>query len=145
MPNKMLLIMGLPGSGKTTFAEKVVREFKKKGINVNWFNADKVREQYDDWDFSEQGRLRQATRVRRMVDESMHPINVVDMIAPTMKTRSLLKPDYLVWMNTIECGRFDDTNKMFTPPNPNELQVMLPQWGTLGDAGKIVNMVTGEY
>jgi adenylylsulfate kinase len=143
MSNKMVLIMGLPGSGKTTFAKKVVNAFKEREVIVNWFNADVIREEYDDWDFSEEGRHRAAKRMRDLVNNSDCEYNVVDMVAPTMKTRTLLKPDYLIWMNTIEEGRFEDTNQMFTPPNPNELQVMIPEWGTIDQAKQVVDMVVG--
>lgn len=136
MPNKMYLIMGLPGSGKTTFAGKLVQAFKDRGVYVNWFNADKVREQYDDWDFSEEGRLRQAKRMRELVDKSMHPINIVDMVAPTFKSRTLLKPDYLIWMNTISSGRFEDTNKLFTPPKASEINLMIPKWEVTNQVAK---------
>lgn len=137
--------MGLPGSGKTTFAEKVVREFNQRNINPTWFNADTVRKQHDDWDFSEEGRLRQAQRMRRLVDNSIYPYCIVDMVAPTVETRKILKPDYLIWMNTIDEGRFADTNEMFNPPNPNEWMVMLPEFGGIREAKAVVNMATNDY
>lgn len=120
--------MGLPGSGKTTFAEKLKFQFERRGVIPSWFNADKVREAFDDWDFSDEGRLRQAKRMRRLVDDSMYPYCIVDMVAPTKKTRTLLKPDYVIWMNTIEEGRFDDTNKMFVKPIEGEVDLVIPMW-----------------
>jgi adenylylsulfate kinase len=128
MPNKMILIMGLPGSGKTTFAEKLKNAFEERGVIPSWFNADKIREAFDDWDFSEEGRLRQAKRMRRLVDDSQYPYCIVDMVAPTRKTRTLLKPDYLIFMNTIGEGRFEDTNKLFDAPGANEINLMIPKW-----------------
>ena len=52
---KIILIMGLPGSGKTTLASELVSLLKAK-----WLNADEVRKEANDWDFSEEGRKRQA-------------------------------------------------------------------------------------
>lgn len=137
--------MGLPGSGKTTFAQKIVEEFEKREIALTWFNADEVRKRFDDWDFSEEGRLRQATRMRTLVDESETEYNMVDMVAPTQKTRTLLNPDWMVWMNTIEEGRFEDTNKVFVKPEFSKVMMALPAWGTPRDALSVVNMVTGQY
>ena len=56
---KVVLIMGLPGSGKTTLAKELVPL-----LNAKWLNADKVRTEYNDWDFSAEGRVRQANRMR---------------------------------------------------------------------------------
>lgn len=140
MPNKMILIMGLPGSGKTTFAEKVVSEFKARQINPLWYNADVVRKQYDDWDFSDEGRLRQAKRMRKLVNESVFPYNIVDMVAPTEELRKILKPDLTVWMNTIEEGRFEDTNQLFSNPTEDEYQVKLTGWGSEHDAKCVVDL-----
>jgi len=137
--------MGLPGSGKTTFAQKIVEEFKKREIGLTWFNADEVRKRFDDWDFSEEGRLRQATRMRTLVDESETEYNMVDMVAPLPEMRKILNADHLVWMNTIQEGRFEDTNKAFIRPEYNEIMMSLPAWGTKRDALSIVNMVTGQY
>jgi len=142
--NKMLLLMGLPGSGKTTFAEKIVEEFKKREVPVTWFNADEVRKKFDDWDFSEEGRMRQANRMRQLVDESETEYNIVDMVAPLPEMRTTLNADHVVWMNTIKEGRFEDTNKAFVKPDYTEIMMSLPAWGTPRDALSIVNMVTGD-
>lgn len=138
MANKMILVMGLPGSGKTTFAEKLKTEFENCGVIPNWFNADKIREAYQDWDFSEEGRIRAATRMRKLVDNSVYPYSIVDMISPTPETRKLLKPDYVIWMNTINEGRFDDTNKMFIPPTDNEVNLVIPMWEVTDQVAKDV-------
>ena len=145
MPNKMLLIMGLSGSGKTTFAEMVVNEFHKREIPVTWFNADEIREEYNDWDFSDDGRSRAAKRMRDLVDASETEYNVVDMIAGTFKQRILLKPDYAVWMDTIDRSKYEDTDSVFTKPDLSFLMMKLGTWGTTREAISVVNMMTGTY
>ena len=59
---KKILIMGLPGSGKTTLASKLIPL-----LNAKWVNNDEIRKDANDWDFSEEGRIRQA---KRMADQS---------------------------------------------------------------------------
>jgi len=112
-----ILIMGLPGSGKTTLAKLLVPMF-----NAVWLNADEVRKEADDWDFSEEGRIRQANRMKTLAQEAVDANRVVvaDFICPTESTRQDFGADYTIWMDTIKEGRFDDTNKMFEEPkNPN--------------------------
>ena len=110
---KIVLIMGLPGSGKTTLAKELVPM-----LNAKWLNADKVRTEYNDWDFSEEGRVRQANRMRdlakKLRDEGSYV--VADFVCPTREARKLFAADYTIWMDTIEKGRFDDTNQMFVKP-----------------------------
>jgi len=117
---KKILIMGLPGSGKTTLANKLVPMF-----NAVWLNADEVRKNADDWDFSPEGRTRQANRMKSMAEDALaNNRNVVaDFVCPTEKTRSDFGADYVVWMDTIKEGRFDDTNKMFVPPEKFDFRV----------------------
>jgi len=105
--------MGLPGSGKSTLAEPFAQL-----IGGVWLNADQVREEYNDWDFSPEGRIRQANRMRHLADGVVKAgkIAVADFVCPTEKAREAFAADYVVWMNTIKQGRFDDTNKMFEPP-----------------------------
>ena len=105
--------MGLPGAGKTTLASKLVPILKAK-----WLNADKVREEANDWDFSEEGRKRQAERMARFSNyvTSKKIFAITDFVCPLEETRSILKPDILIWMDTEKKGRFEDTNKIFEPP-----------------------------
>ncbi len=109
-----ILICGLPGSRKSTLAEPFA-----KLINGVWINADKVREKYNDWDFSLEGRLRQSQRMKFLSDGVVMAgkIAVADFVCPTQKARKEFSADYTVWMDTIKEGRFDDTNKIFETPN----------------------------
>ena len=112
--------MGLPGSGKTTLANELARL-----LNAKRLNADEVRKEANDWDFSEEGRKRQA---KRMADFALKLKNdgdyvVADFICPTPEARSLFPADFIVWVNTIKEGRFDDTNKMFIKPDKYDFQV----------------------
>lgn len=112
--------MGLPGSGKTTLADILARL-----LNAKRLNADVIREQYNDWDFSDEGRKRQANRMKKLAkditDKNMKV--VVDFVCPTEKTREDFNADYTIWMDTIKEGRFDDTNKMFVPPKKYDFKV----------------------
>jgi hypothetical protein len=111
-----ILIFGLPGSGKTTLAEQLINLL---GPDTVWYNADEVRRQYDDWDFSDEGRLRAATRMKDLMDEAAADgFDVVcDFICPTNNLRDMFGDDvFKIWMHTIEEGRFEDTNKMFEAP-----------------------------
>ena len=105
--------MGLPGSGKTTLASELVPLLKAK-----WLNADEVRKEADDWDFSTEGRTRQAKRMWSKAQEFKNQGNnvVADFVCPTPAARKLFPADYVIWMDTIKEGRFEDTNKMFVKP-----------------------------
>jgi len=108
-----LLIMGLPGSGKTTLAKPFAELIG--GVHIN---ADSVREKYNDWDFSPEGRIRQAQRMRHLADGIVMAgkVAIADFVCPTETARKEFDPDFTVWMDTIDKGRFEDTNKMFQPP-----------------------------
>ena len=109
-----ILIMGLPGSGKTYLAERL-----QPLINAAWYNADKVREMANDWDFSPDGRIRQSMRMKNLADfeKENNRIVICDFVCPTKETRDNFDPDVVVWMDTIKEGRYEDTNKMFEEPD----------------------------
>ena len=112
--------MGLPGSGKTTLANEIALS-----LNVKRLNADEVRKEANDWDFSVEGRTRQAKRMadfaKKLKDEGNYV--VADFVCPTPEARSLFPADYIVWVNTIKEGRFEDTNRMFVKPEKFDYQV----------------------
>jgi len=115
-----ILIMGLPGSGKSTLAEPFAQL-----VNGVWLNADAVRKEYDDWDFSPEGRIRQAQRMRYLADGVVRAgrIAVADFVCPTEQARAEFAPDYVIWMDTIREGRFEDTNRVFVPPSHADYHV----------------------
>ena len=105
--------MGLPGAGKTTLANELAKLIECKRLN-----ADEIRKAANDWDFSEEGRKRQA---KRMSNEALkikkEGTNVIaDFICPTPEARKLFPADYIIWVDTIKEGRFEDTNQMFVKP-----------------------------
>ena len=112
--------MGLPGAGKTTLADMLAPM-----INAKRLNADEVRKAADDWDFSEEGRKRQAQRMADFAIKLKNDGNnvIADFIAPTPEARELFPADYIVWVDTIKEGRFDDTNKMFIKPEKFDFHV----------------------
>ena len=118
-----ILIFGLPGSGKSTLAEPFAEL-----IGGIWINADAVRKEYDDWDFTPEGRMRQAQRMRHLADGVVMAgkIAVADFVCPTPQAREEFAPDFTVWMDTIKEGRFEDTNKMFVPPT--DVNYTVAEW-----------------
>tara|TARA_B100001057_G_C22263045_1_gene723938 strand:- start:146 stop:559 length:414 start_codon:yes stop_codon:yes gene_type:complete len=108
-----ILVMGLPGSGKTYLTERLVPL-----LEAAWYNADKVRDMANDWDFSNEGRSRQSNRMKVFADfEKSHGRFVVcDFVCPTKETRTNFNADITIWMDTIDAGRFEDTNKIFEKP-----------------------------
>ena len=115
-----ILIMGLPGSGKSTLAKPFAEL-----IGGVWVNADQVRERYNDWDFTTEGRLRQAHRMRYLADgiELSGKIAVADFVCPTEELRNIFVSDYTIWMDTINEGRYADTNAIFETPTQVDYHV----------------------
>ena len=112
--------MGLPGSGKTTLAEELAPL-----LNAKRLNADEVRKEANDWDFSEEGRKRQSKRMADFAIKLRSEGNfvVADFICPTPEARQLFPADYVIWVDTIKEGRFEDTNKMFIKPDKFDFHV----------------------
>ena len=117
---KKILIMGLPGAGKTYLAN-ILHNI----IDAVWINADKVRREANDWDFSLEGRKRQAKRMKDLADKALKNNKhvIADFVCPTPQTRKDFNADFVIWMDTIKEGRFDDTNKMFVKPEKYDFHV----------------------
>jgi hypothetical protein len=144
MKPKKILICGLPGSGKTHFAEKLKKyledfsnisnistermcQFDQPPHNwhaqVDWFNADQVRQKYNDWDFSHDGRIRQSLRMAQFALECNSDFVICDFVAPLPEMRYNFKADWTIWMDTIDEGRYEDTNRIFVPPNDYDFRI----------------------
>ena len=112
--------MGLPGAGKTYLAERLVPYLK-----AVWLNNNKERKEANDWDFSPEGRQRQAKRMKGLAQKALGKGKnvVVDFVCPTPKTRKDFNADIVIWVDTIKKGRFEDTNKMFVKPKKFDFRV----------------------
>jgi len=136
--------MGLPGSGKTYFAERL-KKYLETNSNVNnmplqrmaeyevaptyweakvdWFNADEIRKRYNDWDFSKEGRIRQSLRMFDFAIKCTGDFVICDFVAPLPEMRHNFKADWTIWIDTIDQGRYDDTNKAFVPPEVYDFRI----------------------
>jgi len=144
MQAKRILVMGLPGAGKTYFAERLKKylednssidtmpvsrmteyEVAPRTYNskVDWFNADDVRRQFNDWDFSKEGRIRQSLRMLEFAIKCTGDFVICDFVAPLPEMRNNFKADWTIWIDTIEKGRYEDTNKAFTPPDVYDFRI----------------------
>jgi hypothetical protein len=121
---KKILVMGLPGAGKTYFAERLKKELESIiGVTADWYNADSVRKSFNDWDFSHDGRLRQAIRMSDLAAASPADYVICDFVCPLTEMRSLFKPDWVIWIDTIDRGRYEDTNKVFVAPEYYDFRI----------------------
>lgn len=134
-----ILIMGLPGSGKTYFAERLKRylevhgqrnlsaleevAYPKMNARVDWFNADDIRKKFNDWDFSREGRIRQSIRMFDFAMRCTGDYVICDFVAPLPEMRHNFKADWTIWMDTIDAGRYEDTNKAFVPPDLYDFRI----------------------
>ena len=103
--------------------ENSLTPFTDAKITVAWLNADEVRRHYNDWDFSREGRIRQSNRMRELADEANTDYCLVDFVAPLVEMRNNFKADWCIWIDTIEKGRFEDTNKIFVPPDVYDFRI----------------------
>jgi hypothetical protein len=119
-----ILIMGLPGAGKTYLATELKKLLEDHGKTVTWFNADEVRKRFDDWDFSESGRIRQSKRMHDLAEACDTDYALCDFVAPLIEMRHNFKADWTIWVDTIREGRYADTNAMFQEPDIYDFRVI---------------------
>lgn len=133
-----ILVMGLPGSGKSTLSQKLIPLL---GQRVEYFNADIVRQSYNDWDFSEEGRMRQAHRMKDFATKANKNGNhaICDFVCPTAKAQKLFEADIVIFMDTIKEGRYEDTNKLFS--KPSECSFWVDSWDYYDQLVNIVYQV----
>jgi adenylylsulfate kinase len=119
--SKKLLVMGLPGAGKTTLAKALV-----KRLNAVHFDADEVRAEINkDLGFSLQDRIEQAHRMGWLCDQVVKTgtFAIADFVCPTAATRAAFGQAFVVWVDRIKESRFPDTNKMFEQPDKFDVRV----------------------
>lgn len=144
--SERILIMGLPGAGKTKLAGALKSYLEQHGditqinpdrvrsadgipaddfwsVRVDWFNADEVRERFNDWDFSQEGRIRQSLRMLEFAVKCTGEYVICDFVAPLEEMRNNFAANWTVWVDTVDEGRFADTNKVFVPPDRYDFRI----------------------
>lgn len=118
-----VLICGLPGSGKTTFAKFLIQQYIDNNIPYLWLNGDKVREDSNDWDFSMDGRLRQTVRMNNLANSIKDKDVIIDYVCPLEEYRYLISPSYLVYLDTGTDTKHENTKKIFEVPNRPDMVI----------------------
>jgi len=135
MMAQRILIMGLPGAGKTYLSQHIANHLQLNNKKVEWLNADNIRREYNDWDFSHEGRIRQSKRMRDLADAQTDKDFVIcDFVAPLVEMRNNFKADWIIWVDTIREGRYADTNSIFEEPQHYDFRITAQEgelWGEL--------------
>ena len=139
-----ILVMGLPGAGKTYLATalklyleqnssiKTMPMYRANNMEmaptsysskVDWFNADEIRKRFNDWDFSREGRIRQSLRMAEFAMKCSGDYVICDFVAPLVEQRNNFKADWTIWVDTIDAGRYEDTNQAFIPPEVYDFRI----------------------
>lgn len=115
-----ILITGKNGAGKTYLATELM-----KYLDAAHFNADEVRKMFNDWDFSEEGRLRQAKRMKSLAvfASEVKPYVLLDFICPTNQLRWSVNADFVIWMSDDGYNKYADTAKMWEDPDVYNLKL----------------------
>lgn len=138
-----ILIFGLSGSGKTTFAKKLWQALKNENIDYAYFNADKIRDMFNDYDFSINGRIRQSDRMFKLCEMKREGA-IVDFICPYETLRKRF--NYFIWMNTIKESDYKDTDKIFQPPKDIQADMIITDFNYDHKIKTLVNGIkNGEH
>lgn len=135
-----ILIMGLPGAGKTYLAERL-----QKYLDCAWFNANEVRRMSNDWDFTEDGRIRQARRMMNLADfeKAQGSTVICDFICPTALHHRIFEADFTIWLNTVPRSQYEDTNSIFE--SPAYADIVTEKFLNDTEIGSVVNKIAGVH
>ena len=113
-----VLVYGISGAGKTSYAKEI-----NEILQYDVINGEELRKAADDWDFSHEGLIRQANRVKELADTKENVI--IDMMAPLQEMRDILNPDYLIWMDAIQESKYPEIDAIFEKPEIDESPTMM--------------------
>jgi hypothetical protein len=140
-PAHKILVMGLPGAGKTTLARLLAPR-----LGAVLFNADEVRANLNkDLGFAPEDRVEHARRMGWLCDKVVEAgvPAIADFVCPTERTRAAFGAAFVVFVDRIAEGRFADTNRLFAPPARFDVRVA-PEGEPALWAERILSELTGR-